>query len=141
MRWTRFVHRCFELMVAKRACRQVWHLIYFFCASLCCVGQPMAHPPVRVWEDFMLIPTSVEDLPDPNPPFDLFNTTHFYNYPYTLRNNLIDRGEPKKWRTLNLENEYLKCTVLPDLGGHLYTCTDKINGASMFYANPSDGHW
>jgi len=27
--------------------------------------------------------------------------------------------------------------VLPDLGGHLYTCIDKINGASMFYANPS----
>ncbi len=27
--------------------------------------------------------------------------------------------------------------MLPDLGGHLYTCIDKINGASMFYANPS----
>jgi tetratricopeptide (TPR) repeat protein len=97
----------------------------------------MAQSPVQVWEDFMVIPTSVEGLPDPNPPFDLFNTTRFYNYPYTLRNNLVDRREPKKWRTLNLENEYLKCTVLPDLGGHLYTCIDKINGASMFYANPS----
>jgi hypothetical protein len=27
--------------------------------------------------------------------------------------------------------------VLPDIGGHLYTCTDKINGQSLFYANPS----
>jgi len=34
-------------------------------------------------------------------------------------------------------NEYLKCTILPDLGGHLYTCIDKLTGASMFYANPS----
>src|SRR6202020_92528 len=36
-----------------------------------------------------------------------------------------------------LENEYLKCSVLPDLGGHVYTCTDKISGQPMFYANPS----
>jgi tetratricopeptide (TPR) repeat protein len=85
----------------------------------------------------MVIPTSEEGLPDPNPPFDLFNTGRFHNYPYTLRHNLADRRVPRKWRTLNLENEYLKCIVLPDLGGHVYTCIDKINGASMFYANPS----
>lgn len=94
-------------------------------------------PQVRVWEDSKIIPTSEEGLPDPNPPFDLFNSGRFHNYPYTLRHNLVDRRVPRKWRTLNLENEYLKCTVLPDLGGHLYTCIDKINGASMFYANPT----
>ena len=27
--------------------------------------------------------------------------------------------------------------MLPDIGGHLYTCIDKISGQSMFYANPS----
>jgi hypothetical protein len=27
--------------------------------------------------------------------------------------------------------------VLPDIGGHLYTCIDKISGQPMFYANPS----
>jgi len=54
-----------------------------------------------------------------------------------LRHNLVDRRVPRKWRTLNLENEYLRCTILPDLGGHLYTCIDKLTGASMFYANPS----
>lgn len=94
-------------------------------------------PPVRVWEDTRVIPTSEEGLPDPNPPFDLFNPGKFHNYPYTLRHNLKDVRTPRAWRTLNLENEYLKCIVLPDLGGHLYTCTDKINGSSMFYANPS----
>ena len=26
-------------------------------------------------------------------------------------------------------------TVLPDLGGHVYSCIDKANGAEMFYAN------
>jgi tetratricopeptide (TPR) repeat protein len=97
----------------------------------------MPAQPVRFWEDSKVIPTSEEGLPDPNPPFDLFTTSGRFNYPYTLRHNLVDRRVPRKWRTLNLENEYLKCTVLPDLGGHLYTCIDKINGASMFYANPT----
>jgi len=41
------------------------------------------------------------------------------------------------WRAVFLENEYLKCTILPDVGGHIYTCIDKINGKPMFYANSS----
>src|SRR5437016_10529153 len=60
-------------------------------------------PRVRLWEDSMVIPTSEEGLPDPNPPFDLFNTGRFHNYPYTLRHNLVDHRVPRKWRTLNLE--------------------------------------
>ena len=27
--------------------------------------------------------------------------------------------------------------MLPDLGGHLYSCVDKVSGREMFYANPS----
>ena len=92
---------------------------------------------VRVWQDTLTIPTSVEGLPDPNPPFDLFRQGRFYNYPYTLRHNLIDKRVSRAWRALFVENEFLKCTILPDLGGHLYTCIDKISGTSVFYANPS----
>jgi tetratricopeptide (TPR) repeat protein len=74
--------------------------------------------------------------PDLNPPFDLFTSGRF-NYPYTLRENLTDRRAPRVWRTLTLENEHLRVTVLPDLGGRLWRCIDKANGLSMFYANPS----
>ena len=48
-----------------------------------------------------------------------------------------DRRSRVSWRTLNLENEYLRVTVLPDLGGHLYSCLDKRSGREMFYANTS----
>ncbi len=92
---------------------------------------------VHVWQDTMEIPTYEEGLPDENPPFDQFITNGRYNYPYTMRENLTNRVAPGRWRTLNLENEYLKCVILPDLGGHLYRCLDKRNGADMFYANPS----
>ncbi|MFL6350581.1 MAG: DUF5107 domain-containing protein [Bryobacteraceae bacterium] len=91
---------------------------------------------VRVWEGTLTLPTYEEGSPNPNPPFDLFATTRF-NYPYTLRENLTNQRVNHSWRAVYLENEYLKCSVLPDIGGHLYTCIDKLSGQPMFYANPS----
>jgi tetratricopeptide (TPR) repeat protein len=91
---------------------------------------------VRVWQGTLTLPTYEEAAPDPNPPFDQYANGRF-NYPYTLRANLTNQRTDHAWRAVFLENEYLKCSVLPDLGGHLYTCTDKISGQPMFYANPS----
>jgi tetratricopeptide (TPR) repeat protein len=91
---------------------------------------------VKAWQGTLPLPTYQEGPPDPNPPFDQFASTRF-NYPYTLRESITDRRVETAWRALFLENEYLKCSVLPDIGGHLYTCIDKVNGQSMFYANPS----
>ena len=91
---------------------------------------------VRVWEGFLDLPTYEEGAPDPNPPFDQFAIDR-YSYPYTLRKQITDHRADHRWRAIYLENEYLKCSVLPDLGGHIYTCIDKISGQPMFYANPS----
>ena len=98
-------------------------------------GTPPAEP-VSAREGYLDLPTYEEGAPDVNPPFDLFETRR-HNYPYTLRENLTDRRTTARWRTLELENEYLRCTVLPDLGGHLHGCVDKANGAQLFYANTS----
>ncbi|HUE20818.1 MAG TPA: DUF5107 domain-containing protein [Bryobacteraceae bacterium] len=97
---------------------------------------PLAHAQVRVWQATLTLPTYEEGAPDPNPPFDAFSTSRF-SYPYTLRENLTNHPVPHAWRAVYLENEYLTCSVLPDIGGHVYTCLDKIAGQPMFYANPS----
>lgn len=91
---------------------------------------------VKVWEGTLPLPTYQEGLPDENPQFDQFSPRKI-NYPYTLRNNLTGKKQNVNWRAVFLENEYLKCSILPDLGGHIYTCIDKISGQPMFYANPS----
>src|SRR5579862_6324137 len=91
---------------------------------------------VRVWQGTLTLPTYEEGAPDTNPPFDQYANGRF-NYPYTLRDDLTGRRTDHAWRAVFLENEYLKCSVLPDLGGHVYTCTDKISGQPMFYENPS----
>ena len=99
--------------------------------SLCPLGAE-----VRVWQGTLPLPTYQEGPPDVNPPFDQFANQRF-NYPYTLREGLGAHAVVQNWRALFLENEYLKCSVLPDVGGHLYSCTDKLSGREMFYANPS----
>jgi tetratricopeptide (TPR) repeat protein len=103
---------------------------------LLCAISPVTCAEVRVWRGTLRLPAYEEGPPDPNPPFDQFGTSRF-SYPYTLRSNLTDRRVEHDWRAIYLENEYLKCSVLPDIGGHLYTCIDKISGKPMFYANPS----
>jgi len=103
---------------------------------LICTSAASSHAQVKVWEGILNLPTYEEGAPDPNPPFDQFAGTR-YNYPYVLRNELANERTDHHWRAVYLENEYLKCSVLPDIGGHLYTCVDKISGQPLFYANPS----
>jgi tetratricopeptide (TPR) repeat protein len=91
---------------------------------------------VQVYEGTLSLPFYEEGPPNPNPPFDQYATTRF-NYPYVLRDNLTSHRVVRAFRAVYLENEYLKCSVLPDVGGHVYTCTNKINNVPMFYENPS----
>jgi tetratricopeptide (TPR) repeat protein len=106
--------------------------------TLLCAALPVSllHAQSRVSEGTLLLPFYEEGPPNPNAPFDQYSTTRF-NYPYVLRDNLLSRKADHVFRAIFLENEYLKCTVLPDVGGHVYTCRNKINNVPMFYENPS----
>jgi tetratricopeptide (TPR) repeat protein len=56
-------------------------------------------------------------------------------YPYTLQDEIAPKPTDITYRTLNLENEYLRVTVLPDLGGRVYSVYDKISEREVFYKN------
>jgi len=93
---------------------------------------------VRAWQDSIELPTYAEHDPDPAPQFAAF-VNQMANYPYPVRSHpgaLPEDRSMVAWRTLNLENEYLFCRILPDLGGHLYNCRDKLSNREVFYANP-----
>jgi tetratricopeptide (TPR) repeat protein len=100
-----------------------------------CIGALTMNGQVKVWEGTMPLAASDEGPPDENPNFDTFAEVE--DYPYTMRHDIRATETVHSWHALYLENEYLKCTILPQLGGHIYTCVDKINGKPMFYANPS----
>lgn len=108
-------------------------------ALILCILVFPALPPtraqVKVSETTLTIPASDEGPPDENPNFDVYAEVE--DYPYTMRWDIRPTESPHTWRALVLENEYLRCTILPQIGGHIYTCLDKINGKPMFYQNPS----
>jgi tetratricopeptide (TPR) repeat protein len=92
---------------------------------------------VRVWQDGLTLPTYAESLPDTTPFFSVYSPAEPTVYPYTMRTGLTKKRADHGWRTLRIENEYLSCTVMPDLGGRLYSCKDKLSGQEMFHLNPS----
>jgi tetratricopeptide (TPR) repeat protein len=103
----------------------------FFCALTLC-----AQDAVRISEGKLRLPTFNEGAPDLNPQFGVLYNNPFPNYPYTIRNPINKTRQPVDWRVVTIENEYLSCRVMPDLGGHLQGCTDRITGREVFYSNP-----
>lgn len=54
-------------------------------------------------------------------------------YPYPLLDVLLDRREDRTYRALWLENEYVKLSILPEIGGRIFTAQDKTDGYDFFY--------
>ena len=57
-------------------------------------------------------------------------------YPYTLSEVIQFEKEERVFEALTLENEFLKLTILPELGGRIYSAFDKVHRQEMFYRNP-----
>ncbi len=86
---------------------------------------------VHAWEGTITIPTYKLGPADPNPPFPLVNRQPVY--PYTMLDNLTNDRVPQTYRAIYLENQYLKITILPQLGGHIYSIYDKIDHREVLY--------
>jgi Tfp pilus assembly protein PilF len=93
-------------------------------------------PAVRAWEAPLRIPTYPVGPAEPNP---MFYAGREYQgargpvYPYPLLDRLSDQSEDWTYRALWLENEYLKLSILPEIGGRVFTAQDKTNGYDFFY--------
>ena len=56
-------------------------------------------------------------------------------YPYPMLDFLSRDKTNRTYRTVVLENEYLRITFLPELGGKIHEVIDKTTGQPMFYVN------
>lgn len=89
---------------------------------------------VRVYEDKLKIKTYFIEDPDINPFIvEYLGTLNFY--PYPLKNKVAREAKDVLYDVYCLENEFFKLTVLPDLGGKLYSCYDKRCQRDIFYRN------
>lgn len=90
--------------------------------------------PARVWEAPLVIPTYELGPADPDPAL-LESGGDRPIYPYPKLDSLTNQRREKTYRAIYLENEYLKVTVLPELGGHLYAIFDKTANREVLYTN------
>jgi hypothetical protein len=54
-------------------------------------------------------------------------------YPCRVTDRVADRPEPRAWRAVHLENEYLYVMVLPEIGGRVHVARDRTNGYDFIY--------
>jgi tetratricopeptide (TPR) repeat protein len=91
----------------------------------------------RVWEAPLVIPTYELNSPNPYPALlDSQRRKWRPVYPYPFLDSLGTQKTNKSWNAVYLENEYLKVTVLPELGGHVYQIFDKTLNRDIIYSNP-----
>jgi tetratricopeptide (TPR) repeat protein len=105
------------------------------CAFLCVLSASAQKDKATVTESSIQIPTYVLGSEDVNPAFQLLNDHDIY--PYTMLDDLTDDRKPQTYKAVVLENEYLRATILPELGGRLYSLYDKIANREVFYCNRS----
>jgi hypothetical protein len=93
---------------------------------------------VKISEQEWTIPTYSVSPPDKNPMFfknESYQGASKVIYPYGLNDVIANEKSDHEWKTLILENEYIKLCVTPDIGGKLYYGTDKTNGYNFIYKN------
>jgi len=91
---------------------------------------------VRIWEEPITLPSYRLRPADLNP---MFYTGASYQgaqkrvYPYPLLDGITGIGEEDTFKAVYLENEYVRLSVLPEIGGRLFSAVDKTNNYDFFY--------
>ncbi len=56
-------------------------------------------------------------------------------YPYFRFDGFTSRPEEKRWKVVELENDFIKVKILPQIGGKVWTAIEKKNGKPFIYSN------
>lgn len=94
--------------------------------------------PVRAWSAPLVLPTYEPAPADLNPMFlekRVFQGSSGRVYPLPFYDRIGSELTERAWQALHIENEFLRATILPELGGRIYAIVDKINGYDLVYRN------
>jgi tetratricopeptide (TPR) repeat protein len=93
-------------------------------------------PSVRSGEEQISLPTYLAYAADPNPMFlekRVYQGSSGKVYPNPFTDRISTEKSDRSYRSIYLENEYVRLTILPELGGRIFTGQDKTNGYDFFY--------
>jgi tetratricopeptide (TPR) repeat protein len=97
---------------------------------------PLAAQDVQVWEEDVVLPTYRLDPADKNPMFykkEVYQGAQKRIYPYPFQEHVTNIREDQAHRFVFLENDYVKLSILPEIGGRLFSAVDKTNDYDIFY--------
>jgi tetratricopeptide (TPR) repeat protein len=111
---------------------------YLMAAAFACFVTTLAaaQSPVNIREESLTIPTYRLDAPELNPMFykhESYQGAQKMIYPYPLQDRVTDIREEKTYKALYLENDYIRLSILPEIGGRLFSALDKTNNYEIFY--------
>ncbi len=99
--------------------------IFFLSCSLYCAAQQ--NTVVREYKKvFTTYPFSDPD-PIPKPDTKI--------YPYFRFDGFTDKPVQKEWKVVELENDYIRIMILPEIGGKIWSATEKSTGKDFIYYN------
>ena len=77
--------------------------------------------------------TSMKTYPfgDPNP---VATPSNLY-YPYFRFDGFANKAVDKKWKMVYMENDYIKLSLCPEIGGKIWGAIDKTTGKEFIYDN------
>lgn len=93
---------------------------------------------VKVYEGKETIPTYQLGPDEPSPVFYTGRGVQGaagHMYPYPAQISLGDEKTDVAYNMVYLENEYIKVTIAPELGGKIFSAIDKTNGHEIFHRN------
>lgn len=91
--------------------------------------QPLFAQQATVIETVETVKTYPFSDPDPvADPSDLF-------YPYFRFDGFSAKGTDRQWKVVSLENDYIKLTLFPEIGGKIWGAVDKTTGKEFIYNN------
>ena len=95
-----------------------------------------AEPPVRSYEGTISMPTYEPGARELEPSLFANSTVGgMYPFPSYVLPWRAGSPAPRKYRAIFVENEYLKITYLPEMGGRIFSLYDKIRKREVFYRN------
>ena len=90
----------------------------------------------KIWEQEIVLPTYLIGKDGPNPRF--YNGRAYQGaqgrvYPYPIQERLTDNRQDVSYNAVYLENEYIQLSLLPEIGGRLFSALDKTNDYDFIY--------